>query len=91
MPNSRYKPPTVIAEDASVAQGAFAKHARYLSSRYGTITAINLSNQHGSEGRLCQQYQQLADSVRGETRFNLVPFDFHKECGKTSYECVVSS
>jgi SacI homology domain len=87
VPNSRYKPPTVISDNAATSAGAFTTHARYVTSRYGAVTAINLSNQHGTEGRLCEQFARCADGVRASVPFTLVPFDFHAECGKTSYEC----
>ena len=51
------------------------------------VTAINLSNAHGSEGKLGEAYisqnKRFAEHGRG---LRLVPFDFHAVCGGTHYE-----
>lgn len=51
------------------------------------VVAINLSNQHGSEGLLGQSFirenTRFADSTSG---LRLVSFDFHKICGSRHYE-----
>lgn len=51
------------------------------------VDAINLVNQHGSEGVLAQRFQEQAERfAKGKTGFRLIPFDFHKICGATSYD-----
>ncbi len=51
-----------------------------------SVTAINLVNQHGSEGRLAEQFTRLSDKFSSShTNYHLVSFDFHKECGATNY------
>ena len=87
MPNTRYKPPTVVADDHAASFGAFAQHVSALTGRYGSVTAVNLCNGHGSEGRLCKLYARAAEGVKEKAKFSLVAFDFHKECGKVNYEC----
>lgn len=67
--------------------------ARWLAHRYGAVTAVSLVNLHGSEGRLAAAFDQLVAhgaSQHDAPPFSLVPFDFHKECGKTNYACAAS-
>ena len=56
------------------------------------MTAINLSNAHGSEGKLGQAYiaqnKRFAEHGRG---LRLYPFDFHSVCGGTRYDRFVCS
>lgn len=50
------------------------------------VTALNLVNQHGSEGKLAALLQDLStDYAATHSGFRLVSFDFHKECGATNY------
>jgi len=50
------------------------------------VDAINLVNQHGSEGVLAAKLQEEADRFgRSASNFRLIAFDFHKQCGATSY------
>lgn len=49
--------------------------------------AVNLANQHGSEGVLSSAYKDEASRFAGDKGgLRLVPFDFHKECGATRYD-----
>ena len=51
------------------------------------IVAVNLANQHGSEGVLSSAFKEEADRYAAKaTGLKLVPFDFHKECGATRYD-----
>ena len=51
------------------------------------VTAINLSNAHGSEGKLGQAYLAENDRFGKAGRgLRLFPFDFHAICGSTRYE-----
>ena len=54
------------------------------------VTAINLSNAHGSEGKLGQAYMAENDRFGQAGRgLRLFAFDFHAICGSTRYErCV---
>lgn len=50
------------------------------------VTAVNLINQHGSEGVLAKAFDEealrFAETSRG---LRLVAFDFHKQCGASKY------
>ena len=51
------------------------------------IVAINLANQHGSEGVLSSAFKAEADRYTAKASgLKLVPFDFHKQCGATRYD-----
>lgn len=51
------------------------------------MDAINLVNQHGSEGLLADRFLEQADRFsKARSGFRLIPFDFHKICGATSYQ-----
>jgi hypothetical protein len=84
-PNLKYKIPIrLAAPTASVP--VLAAHARHLATGYGSVTAVNLANQTGREGKLSAAYQAAADAIAGEVpSFRLVPFDFHRHCGATNY------
>jgi hypothetical protein len=87
VPNTRYKPPTVIGDAERHCRQPFNAHVRSMTERFGTVTCVNLVNQHGSEGKLCRAFEALVEGVRGSLPISIVSFDFHKECGKTSYKC----
>jgi hypothetical protein len=51
------------------------------------IVAVNLANQHGSEGVLSSAFKDEADRYAAKAAgMNLVAFDFHKQCGATRYD-----
>ena len=51
------------------------------------VVAINLANQHGSEGVLSTAFKdEAARYGNSDKGLRLVPFDFHKECGATRYD-----
>jgi hypothetical protein len=51
------------------------------------IVAVNLANQHGSEGVLSSAFKDEADRYAGKAEnMKLVAFDFHKQCGATRYD-----
>ena len=51
------------------------------------VVAVNLVNQHGSEGVLAKAFQEEAQRF-GQTSssLKLVAFDFHKQCGHSNYK-----
>lgn len=58
-----------------------------LCPRQQDVDAINLVNQHGSEGLLADRFLEQADRFsKARSGFRLIPFDFHKICGATSYQ-----
>ena len=51
------------------------------------VVAVNLVNQHGSEGILAQAFQDEAQRFGQTSRgLRLVAFDFHKQCGASNYK-----
>ena len=51
------------------------------------MVAINLANQHGSEGALGRAYGEQAERYGASRRgLRLVQFDFHAQCGATRYD-----
>ena len=52
---------------------------------------MNLVNQHGSELVLSKAFEEQAAAFAKTGRgFRLITFDFHKQCGATSYHKCVS-
>lgn len=90
MPNIKYKPPTVIAKGPANEE-PFRQHATKMTKTYGSVMAINLVNQHGSEGMLCDEFERLVAGVQGSLPFQLKSFDFHKECGSLDYSYALYS
>lgn len=82
-PNLKYKIPILLAPP-SRSNSVFAAHARHLLARHGAVTAINLANQTGREGKLSGAYADAAAAATAPG-FRLVPFDFHRQCGATNY------
>jgi phosphatidylinositol 4-phosphatase len=84
-PNLKYKIPIHIAAPSKT-EPVVAFHFGQLAQRYGQVTAINLANQTGREGRLSAAYASAAArAVSKVPACRLVPFDFHKHCGATNY------
>lgn len=84
-PNMKYKPTTRIAPP-EVYGPAFQRHARALLAQYKEVRAVNLVNQHGSEGILSTAFtEEAARFAKDNPGFSLISFDFHKECGAASY------
>jgi hypothetical protein len=51
------------------------------------VLAVNLANQHGSEGVLGKAFKEQAERfAKVKPGFEVVSFDFHKECGATRYD-----
>lgn len=84
-PNLEYKIPIHLAPTETSAP-VLSTHIAYMEKFYGKVTAINLANQTGREGKLSAAYKAAADAVAKEhPNFRLLPFDFHKHCGATNY------
>jgi hypothetical protein len=85
-PNLKYKIPISIGPSGR-SEAVLKSHVSSLSQNYGAVTAINLANLTGREGRLSDAYASAAEAVSKEiSNFKFVPFDFHKECGSTKYQ-----
>ena len=51
------------------------------------VVAVNLVNQHGSEGILAQAFQEEAQRFgQPSSGLGLVAFAFHKQCGASNYK-----
>jgi hypothetical protein len=85
-PNLKYKIPISIGPSGR-SEAVLKSHILTLSRNYGSVTAINLANLTGREGKLSSAYASAAEAVGKEIQdFHFVPFDFHKECGATNYK-----
>eukprot|EP00835_Amoeboradix_gromovi_P001089 NODE_43_length_28809_cov_0.237200.p8 type:complete len:469 gc:universal NODE_43_length_28809_cov_0.237200:25652-27058(+) len=75
-----YAPLLQIHDAASLeTKEAYLKHLKWLESKYGSQTFVNLVNLQGSELLLAQGFaKQLIHSPQ----VHYVAFDFHKECSK---------
>lgn len=86
IPNIKYKPPTLIAPP-SASHPAFDHHFKQLLETYQDVVAVNLVNQHGSEGILAKAFQDEAKRfAESSSGLRLVAFDFHKQCGASNYK-----
>mmetsp|Transcript_6422 Transcript_6422/g.19434 ORF Transcript_6422/g.19434 Transcript_6422/m.19434 type:complete len:1045 (+) Transcript_6422:1-3135(+) len=67
---------------------AFTSHFKRLSSQFGSITAISLVNQHGSEKILADAFEDhmLMDADKCDPKPRLVAFDFHARTTGSRYE-----
>lgn len=84
-PNLKYKIPISIGPSGR-SEAVLKSHVSTLSRTYGSVTAINLANLTGREGKLSTAYASAAAAVSREVEgFRFVAFDFHKECGATNY------
>ncbi|EIE26553.1 hypothetical protein COCSUDRAFT_11753, partial [Coccomyxa subellipsoidea C-169] len=86
IPNIKYKPTTRISPP-SVYEPAFDNHINDLISSYQNVLAVNLANQNGSEGILGKAFKEEAERfAKVKPGFEVISFDFHKECGATRYD-----
>lgn len=84
-PNLKYKIPISVGPSGR-SEAVLKSHISTLSKTYGKVTAINLANLTGREGKLSDAYASAAAAVSKEVDgFTFVAFDFHKECGATNY------
>ena len=84
-PNLKYKIPISIGPSGR-SEAVLKSHVSTLSRTYGSVTAINLANLTGREGKLSAAYASAAAAVSREVEgFRFLAFDFHKECGATNY------
>eukprot|EP00250_Pteridium_aquilinum_P014498 c22030_g1_i1 orf=309-2078(-) len=83
-----YKPKIMLAnldETPRVVQ----RHFQDLVERYGSVVAVDLVNQHGSEAVLGKAYANAMQNIVSE-RIHYVPFDFHRICGQVKFERLAS-
>lgn len=90
--NIKYKPkPTLKEVDAGgksgLCQQAFEKHFDSLFDHYGSVTAISLIDDGGSEKVLHGAFAE-AVKLMANQRLHFVPWDFHKRTNGMKYEKV---
>ncbi|BBM96933.1 phosphatidylinositol 4-phosphatase [Marchantia polymorpha subsp. ruderalis] len=61
------------------------RHFRDLQQRYGSVIALDLINQHGSEGVLSEAFGGAMQNICSDT-LRYIPFDFHMICGHIHFE-----
>ncbi|XP_066975235.1 phosphatidylinositol-3-phosphatase SAC1 isoform X1 [Macrobrachium rosenbergii] len=86
-PDLRYKPPPLIANAPH--EEAFGRHFESQVLCYGKQVAINLIDQKGKEGKLCEAFKHLITTsnrqmIRDNVRYEY--FDFHHECRKLRWD-----
>lgn len=88
--NIRYKPPLEMYNVAG-AGAIFKRHFGHLIERYGQVTAVNLVNQKGWEGKLAQSFAHHSrDLTADPTKYKYVAFDFNQQCPRMQYGKVAS-
>ncbi|ESW28226.1 hypothetical protein PHAVU_003G269400 [Phaseolus vulgaris] len=61
------------------------RHFLDLRKKYGSVLAIDLVNEHGGEGRLCEKFGKTMQHVSGnDVRY--LHFDFHHICGHIHFD-----
>ncbi|XP_024534108.1 phosphoinositide phosphatase SAC6 [Selaginella moellendorffii] len=80
----RYKPQirSINHEDTSA---VVERHFSDLSDRYGSVLAVDLINQQGSEGVLSIAYRNAMQHLKNNN-VTYVPFDFHHICGNIRFD-----
>lgn len=61
------------------------RHFLDLSKRYGSVLAVDLVNEHGSEGRLSESFANAMQPILSDN-IRYVHFDFHRICGHIHFE-----
>ncbi|KAJ7530194.1 hypothetical protein O6H91_15G084400 [Diphasiastrum complanatum] len=83
-----YKP-KMRAIDLEETPKVVQRHFQDLSQRYGSVLALDLINQQGSEAVLSLAYGSAMQSLVNKN-LRYVPFDFHRTCGHTHFERLTS-
>ncbi|KAL0242017.1 hypothetical protein I308_106191 [Cryptococcus tetragattii IND107] len=82
------KPPPVLNEPVDKTYAVANLHFNDLTSRYGPITIINLSEQDGKEAVVTNGYQELVNSLERDD-LKYIGFDFHAKCHGMKWENIV--
>ncbi|ODN90157.1 inositol polyphosphate-5-phosphatase F [Cryptococcus wingfieldii CBS 7118] len=82
------KPPPVLNEPVDKTYAVANLHFNDLVSRYGHITIINLSEQHGKEAPITNGYKQLTTELERDD-VTYTEFDFHAKCSGMKWENIV--
>nr|XP_031862628.1 uncharacterized protein CI109_002126 [Kwoniella shandongensis]KAA5529700.1 hypothetical protein CI109_002126 [Kwoniella shandongensis] len=79
------KPPPVLNEPVDQTYAVANLHFNDLTSRYGPITIINLSEQEGREAEVAGGYRELVNSLERKD-VTYTEFDFHAKCHGMKWE-----
>ncbi|TXT12958.1 hypothetical protein VHUM_01359 [Vanrija humicola] len=79
------KPPPVLDLPVDQTFSIANLHFDDLRSRYGPVTAINLSEQKGIEAAVTNGYTELVGSL-GRPDLKYIPWDFHANCHGMKWE-----
>ncbi|XP_043709836.1 phosphoinositide phosphatase SAC7-like [Telopea speciosissima] len=79
-----YKPKFEIVRPEE-ASHVVERHFFDLRKRYGCVFAVDLVNQHGSEGRLSEKFANAMQHVSSDD-IRYMHFDFHRICGHIHFE-----
>ncbi|KAF8406705.1 hypothetical protein HHK36_008797 [Tetracentron sinense] len=79
-----YKPKFEILKLEEAPQ-VVERHFLDLTKRYGSVLAVDLVNEHGSEGRLSEKYSNAMQHVVSDD-IRYLHFDFHRICGHIHFE-----
>ncbi|GMK56774.1 hypothetical protein CspeluHIS016_0306140 [Cutaneotrichosporon spelunceum] len=73
------KPTPVLDQPVDKTFSVANLHFDDLCQRYGPVTIVNLSEQHGREAAVTNGYTELVADL-GRSDLHYVPFDFHEHC-----------
>ncbi|XP_042378318.1 phosphoinositide phosphatase SAC7-like [Zingiber officinale] len=79
-----YKPKFDIVRPDEASRVA-ERHFLDLNKKYGSVVAVDLVNQHGSEGRLSERFANAMQTIQNDD-IRYVHFDFHQICGHIHFE-----
>lgn len=79
------KPPPVLERGVDENRDAFEKHFRNQLPRYGSVTCVNLAEQHGKEGAITKAYHDAVEQMNNPA-VTYKAFDFHEECKGMRFE-----
>ncbi|KAF5843936.1 SacI homology domain-containing protein [Dunaliella salina] len=89
LPNLKYKPTTIIAPP-EMNMPVHDSHIQAMVEQYKGVVAVNLVNQHKTEGKLEAAFREessrfCASNKPGAKAYRYLAFDFHAECSKQRY------
>uniref|UniRef100_A0A7S3QTW7 SAC domain-containing protein n=1 Tax=Dunaliella tertiolecta TaxID=3047 RepID=A0A7S3QTW7_DUNTE len=89
LPNLKYKPTTIIAP-AEMNTPVHDSHIQAMVEQYKGVVAVNLVNQHKTEGKLEAAFREQSarfctSNKPGSKAYRYLAFDFHAECSKQRY------
>ncbi|RDX73281.1 Phosphoinositide phosphatase SAC6, partial [Mucuna pruriens] len=79
-----YKPKYELLKQEE-APRVLERHFLDLRKKYGAVLAVDLVNEHGGEGRLCEKFGKTVQQVASnDVRY--LHFDFHHICGHVHFD-----